>query len=420
MKRTANIIAVILLISCSAKSQTSWHIQTSGVSVNLYGVEFTDHNTGYVCGSGGTILKTTNGGEGWNVLGFGISSQLTDISFANQSTGYCSGYNTIIKTTNAGINWSTVFTGVQVSAVQCIGSLVYCGGAQGVYKSTNAGISWENSMSGFNGNIFGIYFTCPDTGYAMGSNATTRWTSDGGVSWLSGLFWGPGEYTFSDCQFFNSGSGYVCYSFSSGWPNYQTSYGIYRANSWFSWQNVYSSSNMFVSGLSFPGNDTAYAVGGGGSGTASQSLILKSTNGGINWTAQNFVIDKILNAVCFVNPRRGYAVGNSGTIIMTESGGVVSVNESSGQAAGGFSLFQNYPNPFNPSTKISYNLPARAGGQVTRHIVLNVYDALGKEVATLVNEVKNAGSYEVEFNAGNLPCGIYFYSLSAVVGLSPQ
>jgi hypothetical protein len=75
--------------------------------------------------------------------------------------------------------------------------------------------------------------------------------------------------------------------------------------------------------------------------------------------------------------------------------------------ANDFELYQNYPNPFNPSTKISYKL------QVTGYIVLKVIDALGKEVVTLVNEKKNAGSHEVEFKAGNLPSGIYFYSLSA-------
>ena len=72
-----------------------------------------------------------------------------------------------------------------------------------------------------------------------------------------------------------------------------------------------------------------------------------------------------------------------------------------------FSLEQNYPNPFNPSTKIKYSIPT--SGFVT----LKVYDVLGKEIATLVNGEKPAGSYEVEFNAANLSSGIYFYKLQA-------
>ena len=72
-----------------------------------------------------------------------------------------------------------------------------------------------------------------------------------------------------------------------------------------------------------------------------------------------------------------------------------------------FALQQNFPNPFNPSTLISYQLPV--GGNVT----LKVFDLLGCEVATLVNEDKSAGKYEVEFNAENLHSGVYFYRIQA-------
>lgn len=71
-------------------------------------------------------------------------------------------------------------------------------------------------------------------------------------------------------------------------------------------------------------------------------------------------------------------------------------------------LNQNYPNPFNPSTKIGYVIPNGVRNLVT----LKVYDVLGNEVATLVNEEKTAGSYEVDFNASQLSSGIYFYKLT--------
>ncbi|MCJ7555049.1 MAG: T9SS type A sorting domain-containing protein [Ignavibacteriaceae bacterium] len=77
-----------------------------------------------------------------------------------------------------------------------------------------------------------------------------------------------------------------------------------------------------------------------------------------------------------------------------------------------FNLEQNYPNPFNPSTVISYHLP------ISGLVSLKVYDILGNEVATLVNEYKSAGKYEVIFNVethrdASLPSGIYFYQLKA-------
>ncbi|QQS38333.1 MAG: T9SS type A sorting domain-containing protein [Ignavibacteriales bacterium] len=72
-----------------------------------------------------------------------------------------------------------------------------------------------------------------------------------------------------------------------------------------------------------------------------------------------------------------------------------------------FSLSQNFPNPFNPSTTIKYEVSSR------QFVVLKVYDLLGREVVTLINEEKPAGSYEIEFDAGDLASGIYYYQLKA-------
>jgi len=81
---------------------------------------------------------------------------------------------------------------------------------------------------------------------------------------------------------------------------------------------------------------------------------------------------------------------------------------------GGFFLFQNYPNPFNPTTKIRYNIPSvDTHRDASPQVKLTVFDILGNDVAILVNEEKPAGSYEVEFNAIDLPSGIYFFQLKA-------
>ncbi len=74
-------------------------------------------------------------------------------------------------------------------------------------------------------------------------------------------------------------------------------------------------------------------------------------------------------------------------------------------------LYQNYPNPFNPTTKIKFSIPSDV--ETRRGVSLRVFDILGREVATLVNEEKPAGEHEVEFNNSQLPSGIYFYQLRA-------
>jgi len=105
--------------------------------------------------------------------------------------------------------------------------------------------------------------------------------------------------------------------------------------------------------------------------------------------------------------------GTTGSYIVADAIRLVSydpattVEEESNQLPTEFILNQNYPNPFNPTTKISWQSP------VGSHQTLKVYDILGKEVATLVNEEKPAGSYEVIFDSANLSSGTYFYSLRA-------
>jgi aminopeptidase N len=83
----------------------------------------------------------------------------------------------------------------------------------------------------------------------------------------------------------------------------------------------------------------------------------------------------------------------------------------------GFSLEQNYPNPFNPSTQIRFTIPASSLNPFSKGegtlVSLKVYDVLGNEVATLVNEEKPAGNYEVDFDAAGLPSGIYITRLTS-------
>jgi hypothetical protein len=72
-----------------------------------------------------------------------------------------------------------------------------------------------------------------------------------------------------------------------------------------------------------------------------------------------------------------------------------------------FNLFQNYPNPFNPVTNIQYQIAEK------QLVTLKIYDVIGNEIAVLINEVKDAGTYNVEFNADRFSSGVYYYTLKA-------
>jgi len=100
--------------------------------------------------------------------------------------------------------------------------------------------------------------------------------------------------------------------------------------------------------------------------------------------------------------------GAFGTILKFEDGGVTFVEEKDEfTSLNAFSLYQNYPNPFNPTTKIRYEIIART------YVTLKVYDILGNEVVTLVDEEKTPGEYTISFNALHLPSGMYLYTLQA-------
>ena len=167
---------------------------------------------------------------------------------------------------------------------------------------------------------------------------------------------------------------------------------------------------------------------------SSSVFLARSEDGGNNW--QEFEIsDKNFKPVPIGGLGQGYQGDN---ISITSSNGklwpvwmdnrtgiyqiwtvpielsTVNVDEPIAQISE-FRLEQNYPNPFNPSTKIKFNIPYVIASEAKQSelVTLKVYDVLGTEIVTLVNEEKSAGSYEVEFSSTQLPSGIYFYQLLA-------
>jgi hypothetical protein len=150
---------------------------------------------------------------------------------------------------------------------------------------------------------------------------------------------------------------------------------------------------------------------------AGPSLILQSSQSTIKLATINIAVDSLQVAKEFLianglgfedggNYLRLNLSTNIGVdIILSDI--ITAIDDQINYTPDDFVLYQNYPNPFNPSTMISYQLPV--GSDVT----LKVYDILGNEIVTLVDEYKPAGRYDVEFNASALPSGVYFYHLKA-------
>ncbi|MBL8008056.1 MAG: SBBP repeat-containing protein [Ignavibacteria bacterium] len=170
--------------------------------------------------------------------------------------------------------------------------------------------------------------------------------------------------------------------------------------------------NVYVSGLSF------------NTGTMDDLVVIKyNPDGAQQWLHRyNGTGNGNDNSVSVIHYSPGslYACGSStgaGTnfdaILIKYSELTGTGNTSSASLPGNYKLHQNYPNPFNPSTKIKYELNSEDGNSVSRNFVsLKVYDITGNKIRTLVNEYKNAGNYESDFSASDIPAGIYFCKMT--------
>jgi hypothetical protein len=148
-----------------------------------------------------------------------------------------------------------------------------------------------------------------------------------------------------------------------------------------------------------------------GTAVGDNGTILHTSDGGSTWVPQTSGTTKNLYGLNFSNSSTGTIVGEDGTILRTTTGGATSVDDDPGSAPfhrpDGFILAQNYPNPFNPTTTIQFTIVNR------QSTIVNVYDLLGREVAVLVNEVKEPGTYTVQWDANGVSGGVYFYRLRA-------
>jgi photosystem II stability/assembly factor-like uncharacterized protein len=341
----------------------NWVSLTGAGSDRLNSVYFIDSDTGWIVGNDGKIFKTTNGGTSWLPQISGVTDPLYSVYFINSSTGWISGEdNTILKTTNGGSNW-IFLQGVFPKSVEsiyftddnngCAAGIDYNGSNYFgvIIKTTDGGTNWTNQWSG--NWLFSIHFTDSNNGWAVGYGVILK-TTDGGVNWNPQI---------------------------SG-----TSYGLYSVH--------------------FSDSNTGWAAGV--DGDPYPGIILKTTDGGMSWDVQISVVDTVLYSVHFADLNNGWAVGDNGTILHTTNGGATFVEEEQiDEIPTEFLLSQNFPNPFNPSTKIQYSVPQ------SFKVRIKVYDILGNEIETLVNEEKPAGTYELTWNALNLPSGIYFYKIQA-------
>jgi photosystem II stability/assembly factor-like uncharacterized protein len=330
-------------------------------------VSFADANHGAAGGNHSTILYTTDQGVSWNVSTVNTTDQLAinGINFYDGLNGIAVGTGIILKTTNGGATWNRIAVPgyaatSNLTSVCHFGSTLYTAGGKYCLKSTDTGNTWANIM---------------DTIFAAQNNITSMNSliadSNGNI-WIAtvmGLITNasitlPVELTSFTYKIAN---GSINLDWITQTEVNNNHFKIERKNQNASWEKA------------------GEVMGSGNSNSPKR----------YSFTDKKF----LTNGIYFYRLKQ---VDNDGRFKYSNE---IEVNVS--YIPNVYSLENNFPNPFNPSTRIRYSLPFDS------NVKLAVYNSLGQLVSELSNDIKQAGTYEINFSSSSLSSGVYFYSIQA-------
>jgi photosystem II stability/assembly factor-like uncharacterized protein len=417
----------------NAYSQNGWFLQYySGLPQNANSIFFLDAQTGWVVQDSNIVYKTTTGGQYWDLYDLPFKCHLESIYFVNEMTGWiCGGRiapipmftsGNYFKTTNGGINWTHSGSIAQVYYKDVFFINNNTGfmavdwpqenSTRGyVNKTINSGATWEHAFDIIDYYAYSfseIKFVNQTTGYALGRYMTefltdttiVMRTQNSGQTWEKIFQTQRGAVTTP----INTFDAFGNYAWLLAYNKL-----FYSTNSGANWQERSLNFNVYTN-MYFVNQNTGW-ITRVPSGSPDTLNLYKSTNGGLNWTGYRNPLGN-LNDIFFVNEYTGWAT-TAGyqlnvNILKSVTGGIMALEYISQTLVSNYILHQNFPNPFNPTTKIRFEVP---NSNASSYILLKVYDINGKLISELFNGKLSGGVYEIDWNAGNLPSGAYFYSL---------
>jgi photosystem II stability/assembly factor-like uncharacterized protein len=379
-----------------------------------------------------------------------VYSYSSDIGYAAADSGK------FLWTTNAGLLWN-VNTVPQFSpnSVNCMQApaqnLLFCicnaPGNGRVFRSTDAGATWILNYNRVGGVFYDVKFVNPNTGFVYGQPTSLLWfiarTTNGGLTWDSTTVTRPLADNPFDLGFPNS-MFLLLNAQVNIWFCTSTGKIFYSPNGAFNWTFGITQPGQPVFSVSFVDQQTGYSGGGNAfrttnSGTfwqqqpypitgpinsfvnstgriwySSGLSIYTSTNGGLNFflqhTSPGSAPYKQLSMTFSASDNQmsvltGWGVTGDGVISRyTETVGIQQIGTEIPET---FKLDQNYPNPFNPVTHFGFRIADHG------FVSIKIYNALGENVSTIVNNELQPGIYQAEWDASNYPSGIYYYKLAA-------
>jgi photosystem II stability/assembly factor-like uncharacterized protein len=394
----------------------------------LKSVCFVDSLYGWIAGDSGIILHTMNGGLSWIPQNTHSTNPVEDVFFLNRNLGWAATVNfttmpfgtVLLKTTDGGENWTSQVYPTENIFMTCILYRDSLNGWMGgkphaLVKTTNGGNTWTQASIDTSTLAFfpvlSIQFYNEQYGYASGGMfdiAGVIWrTSNGGDKWYAiDPSQAPadevhGLHIFDSIHVMGAG----------GDPDFGYGVGMIRtADGGLNWTYDELDIQGNAYDIDFRDENEVWAPLG------PKRLLIYSLDGGVTWTQVDPPDNAAIYDMTFPDPLHGFAVGRDGVVLKYHPPVIPSVGEVT-KIGAGYQLFQNVPNPATTETLIRMTVPEgnqyqNQGSPAPRQILqLKVFNFLGKEVFSLVNEPLTPGDHEIEFNTASLPAGVYIYLL---------
>jgi len=394
---------------------TTWKLSTDIPASTLFALQFVNNKIAYAGGYGGLLLKTEDGGLSWKadyVPSEKLSPSIESIDFVNENVGYLARKNRLVsKTVDGGNSWTSVLPDTNWNKTTLYGIDFlnenfgiavgkFGTGVSALYKTIDGGSSWQYNIGTFNEQLSDVCLIDENNAVVVGRNKIISYSTDGGNTWLaSSLNNVPSSVTgfnFNEVKFLNNNlglaAGKILMKTNDGGKN---------------WNYVgIPILTKEIHSCAFADEQTWYVAG--------SKFVFKTTDGGNNWIdiSDTNTIAKNASLSSITVDTDGYPWVAGGTSKIYTLAPLTNVENKQPVIANNFRLEQNYPNPFNPTTTIEYTIPMGNTLHATpQPVQLKIYDMLGREVATLVNEQKQPGNYTITFDGSNLSSGVYYYQL---------